>query len=259
MIFCFSATGNSECAAERIAAKAGDKVISIGVALRDKHFDFNVAAEKRIGFVLPTFAYTLPGAVAEFIENMKLSGAEGHYTYGVFTCGAGTGCEGSALAALLSQKGLTLNAAFDLPMIDNFIIWGNLPSPDGIRSRLDAAYSRLEGYIDDIIAFRDCPPSGEVRELYMPIENVSSQSGTSKLHITDKCDGCGLCTLLCPMLCLKFDSEVNRPYWDGRCTTCLACLHRCPNGAIEYGNDTAGKRRYVNPDVKLRTINDYGL
>jgi NAD-dependent dihydropyrimidine dehydrogenase PreA subunit len=40
------------------------------------------------------------------------------------------------------------------------------------------------------------------------------------------------------------------PVWGKECTQCLACIHRCPVQAIEYGKATIGKRRYVHPDLK---------
>jgi flavodoxin len=87
MIFYFSATGNSQYAAERIAAATGDQVISIGQALREEQFDFDITGDAHLGFVIPTFAWTLPGAVALFIKNLNLTGYSGQYVYGVFTCG----------------------------------------------------------------------------------------------------------------------------------------------------------------------------
>ena len=49
MIFYFSATGNSQYAAEKIAEATGDRLISIGQALRDTHFDF-VEGIKRLSW-----------------------------------------------------------------------------------------------------------------------------------------------------------------------------------------------------------------
>jgi NAD-dependent dihydropyrimidine dehydrogenase PreA subunit len=52
------------------------------------------------------------------------------------------------------------------------------------------------------------------------------------------------------MGCINADAA-GRPAWEGQCTLCLACLHRCPAEAIQYGKETVGKGRYVNPRVKL--------
>ena len=41
----------------------------------------------------------------------------------------------------------------------------------------------------------------------------------------------------------------GRPVWQGHCVQCLACLHRCPVTAVQYGKKTANKGRYVNPET----------
>ena len=48
MIFYFSATGNSKHVAEEIAAKTGDKAVSI---LDANGFELNLTSEKKLGFV----------------------------------------------------------------------------------------------------------------------------------------------------------------------------------------------------------------
>ena len=83
MIFYFSATGNSQSVAEQIASALGQRIISIGLAIRNGHYDFDVSGDDYLGFVAPTFAYTLPGAVAMFIDKLKLTGYSKQYTFGV--------------------------------------------------------------------------------------------------------------------------------------------------------------------------------
>jgi flavodoxin len=48
MIFWFSSTGNSQHAAEKIAAATGERTISIGAALRDGHYDFDISGDSRL-------------------------------------------------------------------------------------------------------------------------------------------------------------------------------------------------------------------
>ncbi len=60
-----------------------------------------------------------------------------------------------------------------------------------------------------------------------------------------RCKGCGLCVLFCPMKVLRMSPNLNaqgQPYPDmadeARCTTCGMCFRMCPDGAIEV---TAGE------------------
>jgi ferredoxin/flavodoxin len=257
MLFFFSATGNSQYAAEKIAAATGDRLISIGPALRDEHFTFDVSGDERIGFIIPTFAWTLPGAVAHFINHMKLRGYTDQYVFGVFTCGESTGHESAALQALLKEKSMAFHGSFELVMPDNFIIWSDVPAPKRLDALLKSADNTLETIIGAVKAKRPGKiDTGKPKELYMPMNLISSKDGTSQFYATSDCIGCGLCRSLCPMRCIKEDDD-RRPVWDGTCTMCLACLHRCPAKAIQHGKDTLNKGRYVNPNVEFRFDNQY--
>ncbi len=65
MIFYFSATGNSKHVAEEIAAKTGDKAVSI---LDVKQSVLNLDSEKNVGFVSSTYAFGLPVVVSDFLK-----------------------------------------------------------------------------------------------------------------------------------------------------------------------------------------------
>ena len=256
MIFYFSATGNSQAAAEQLAAGLGDRLISIGLALRDGRYAYDISGDKYLGFVLPTFAYTLPGAAARFIERLELTGYAGQYVFGVFTCGASSGDEGAALEQALAAKGIGYNGSFDVVMPDNFILWTPLPSEARLAAIRASAREKTEGILRTILAGENGRMAKRPPKMpFMPVEAVSTAAGTSKLHATDKCVGCGTCVNVCPMSCVRIVDHA--PVWEGECSMCLACLHHCPQGAVEYADQTAGKRRYLNPDVRPRLKNVY--
>jgi ferredoxin/flavodoxin len=257
MLFYFSATGNSQYAAEKVAAATGDRLISIGIALRDSHFSFDVSSDKYIGFIIPTFADTLPGAVAAFIEKLELTGYQDQYVFGVFTCGVSTGCESAALRAMLQSKSIAFHGSFDLVMPDNFIIWSDVPAPRRLEAILKTSDQTLDGIIASITTKKPGKiDSGTPQDLSMPMSRISSKDGSSQFYATSDCTGCGLCRSLCPMRCIQ-EGEKGRPVWDGTCTMCLACLHRCPAKAIQHGKDTLNKGRYVHPNVEVRFENKY--
>ena len=255
VIFYFSATGNSQSAAEQIASALGSRIISIGLALRDEHYDFDITGDEYLGFVVPTFAYTLPGPVAAFIEKLNLTGYTNQHVFGVFTCGAGSGDEGAALTMALKNKGIGYNGSFELVMPDNFILWSNLPSEQVLSAKLDAAKAAVNAIIDKLKAKENGALTDKAPRMpFMPTEAISTAAGTSKLRVTDNCLGCGKCVTVCPMSCIKFK---DTPVWEGNCSMCLACLHHCPVDAIEYENQTVGKKRYVNPHCSVHLKNKY--
>ena len=71
MIFYFSATGNSKYVAECIRTE-GETLISIADATDKKEYNYHVSDE-RVGVVSPTYDWTLPSIVSEFLEKLTLN------------------------------------------------------------------------------------------------------------------------------------------------------------------------------------------
>jgi MinD superfamily P-loop ATPase len=65
-------------------------------------------------------------------------------------------------------------------------------------------------------------------------------------YATDDCTSCGLCEKLCNTGNIIVD---KKPSWGSNCTGCLACIHCCPQRAVQYGKSTIKKGRYKNPNV----------
>lgn len=81
MILYFSATGNSKYVAERISKKTDEKMLSIVDCIKDKKFNFS---DESIGLITPTYNWTLPSIVKEFIGKANF---ECEYLYFIATYG----------------------------------------------------------------------------------------------------------------------------------------------------------------------------
>lgn len=127
MILYFSATGNSEHVARRIAAATDDRVMSI------ERFDAEILhlavmeGPCRLGFVAPVYAWGLPAPMIEFLKTVDLSvaagtkGGERPYTFYVSTYGSTTGQSAKFARDLLHERGLELDAAIE--MRDGLPVW----------------------------------------------------------------------------------------------------------------------------------------
>ncbi len=252
MIFYFSGTGNSEYAARKIAERTGDTAISIGECTRAGQFSFVLTEGERVGFVFPVYFYGLPTIVLDFIGRLELSGSAS-YTFSVCTSGGDPAGTNSMLRSALVRRGMRLDAAFELSMPDNYIIlFDLLTPPDKAAQLLEAADGSIEAIVAEIMAAKPISPkTGFGRWVKTAASYPIYKNGrnTRKFYVLVDCNGCGLCEKLCP--CSVIEMQSRRPVWKpGKCTQCLACLHRCPKRAIQYGKKTQTRGRYVNPNVK---------
>jgi MinD superfamily P-loop ATPase len=82
------------------------------------------------------------------------------------------------------------------------------------------------------------------------IEHIGDSD--EKFHVNGDCNGCGTCASACPVRNITMKDKT--PQWNHSCQQCFACLHWCPQVAIQYGKAPPSRGRYHNPDVALREM-----
>ena len=90
------------------------------------------------------------------------------------------------------------------------------------------------------ITMKDKLNSGIVNDVFYPLFVHDK-----KFYATDACITCGKCVQVCPLKNIRLVD--GKPLWQGNCTHCMACIARCPKAAIEYGQKSIGKERYLCP------------
>lgn len=160
MILYFSATGNSEHVARRIAAATSDKVMSI------ERFDAEILhlavmeGPCRLGFVAPVYAWGLPTPMIEFLKTVDLSvaagtkGGERPYTFYVSTYGSMTGQSAKFARDLLHERGLELDAAMSVKMPDTWTPVFDLSDPQKVEGINRAAEAQIDAVIEAVRARR---------------------------------------------------------------------------------------------------------
>ena len=154
MILYFSATGNSDHVARRIAAATDDKVMSI------ERFDAEILhlavmeGPRRLGFVAPVYAWGLPTPMIEFLKTVDLSvaagtkGGERPYTFYVSTYGSTTGQSAKFARDLLHERGLELDAAMSVKMPDTWTPVFDLSDPQKVEGINRAAEAQIDAVIE---------------------------------------------------------------------------------------------------------------
>ena len=99
-------------------------------------------------------------------------------------------------------------------------------------------------------------PTQKGRELYeMASRRPDNVNDGSQITVNeDKCIGCGMCTLVCPIGNFYLqDKKAKRK--SNQCEFCLACAHHCPRKAIYTSlSDKNPEARFINENIKISEI-----
>ena len=152
MILYFSATGNSEYVARRIAAETGDLAVSITDCYKEQMFSFDEKC-KTLGIVSPTYFWGLPVIVTEFLQRLDVS-HKPDYLFFIATYGTTPGQTGRFADHILAPKGLPLSAKFSVKMPDTWTPIFDLSNKEKVRRINDHAELAKIGYHIEYDAMR---------------------------------------------------------------------------------------------------------
>ena len=259
MIFYFSGTGNSLHAAKAIACHTKEELVSISAAeYADKNgHEYKLRDDEKIGFVFPVYAWGPPRIVLDFIGKLALHPYQGNYVFSIATCGGSIGNTMNVMKAHLSKKGLPLASGFSIKMPNNFVLMGDVDSKEQESKKLAEAEETLK----QIVLAIERKATGDFKvdkgNLPRPLSGLMNSMfvkkgiDTAKFHADCHCTGCGTCERVCNCHNIKV---AEKPQWGQRCTGCLACLHYCPERAVQFGKGTEKKGRYTNPYIRLEEM-----
>jgi ferredoxin/flavodoxin len=254
-IYYFTGTGNSlEVARDLGARLSAAKPLPIA-AFRERA---QVTPEGQIiGLVFPVYDWNAPAIVANFVKKLDLSGV--NYIFAVATCNFCPGGTLDYLNFLLREKGKNLAAGFVIRMPGNYLPFygANRESIQQLKFRKkDQAVDRIVGIVR---AKRESgiEHSGIFLDRLLASKFRRDQSAVNqcdrKFRLDpEQCNGCGICQKVCPVQ--NIECTNGKPHWLHGCEQCFACIQLCPQEAIQYGKNTAGRKRYRNPRV---TLNDF--
>ena len=242
MIVYFTGTGNSLAAARRLAEKTGDRAVPMRSAVPD-----DLAAERRLGIVFPVYCFDAPPPVREFLAKAKP--APGAYVYVVAACGASTGRAIRTAIRLLFQNGVEVAYSRKLRYPDSASIAVGANTNPKV-ARCAAAEGELDGIARDIMDGRR-----DIREDRGSLTAgfAASRAGTALVAWAFRqepdpaiCNGCGICSKVCPCANIAVSDGCARILDRGRCAHCMACVHFCPRQAMTI------RGRRVRPELQYR-------
>jgi ferredoxin len=209
-----------------------------------------------VGFIFPIYYWGLPKIVYDFIERINLDNA--NYIFAIITRdGDEDGVALMLLERILTKKSKQLSAGFFIQMPNNYIIGDNLNPEDLQKKKLEESKNQINK-ISQIIR------ENKVMEINIPTKRVRTAEKQNSVfresvyendkffYANEKCNSCGICEKVCPVNNIIIVD--GKPQWQHRCQQCLACIHFCPEIAIQYGDKTLEKGRYHHPEVSFKDL-----
>ncbi len=258
MILYFSGTGNCLAVARQIAKFTNDQVMPLTEAVRQ-----DLTSERRIGLIYPSYDFNMPPAVRNLVPQLKIS--TNAYIFIIITCGAQAGNSIWTIRRLLREKGIEMAYSHKIRVPDNSaIVFGRNPNDQKWK------FERFSKRLDTIIADVQAEHKAHHYAWWSPLawfmgtkrmEQWMLRTFRPAVNET-KCIGCGICSGVCPMRNITITdrekptaTNVQLAAVGPHCTVCLACLHACPQQAIEVGAKSSVKaHQYRHPDIKLKDL-----
>ena len=247
MILYFSATGNTQFVALRLAERLGDEALNLLDRIRRGDCS-PLHSEKPFVICAPTYVCEMPRFLTDWLRKTPLAGNRD--VYFIFTSGGYSGISSVLARSLARKKGLRCMGCADLTMPRNYLANDHYPELE--KAEIERRIRTSAEAVEAIAAAIGRGERLKSRHIWLfevlitlPFNPVwcRTRQGVGDFHATEKCVGCGKCAKLCPLNVIEITD--GKPVWRGKsCAHCMSCIQNCPTEAIQYGRITQKKDRY---------------
>lgn len=259
-IYYLSGTGNSLHVARELQRRLPESTLTpIISVLKDESIE--ISAET-VGLVFPIHNLTVPIPMVRFLQKVNLSKAKYLFAFATRECSDSVFLK---IDNLLEIQGKALSAYFSAEMPCTYIPLFTLPSQEAV-AKMEA---KLQSKLDEvqtvvlnrqIVRNKDIPLVFVLGHILYPLITaymfkVRFPDMARSFYVDEKCNGCGLCEMVC--LAERIKMKDGKPEWmeEIECNYCFACLHYCPVEAVQIrGRKTDLKGRYHHTEVKATDI-----
>lgn len=237
-VFCFSSTGNSLYVAKEIAAAINGSVVSMKPSTK-------TCNDTIIGFVFPTYFWGLPKTVESFMKELLIENKNA-YIFAITTFGGSVKNLDYSISKILKEKQLVLHYFAKIRSIENYTIGYKVNETEKIYNQVD---QKLRSIIADLLAKKHTKISSHnfPNSIIYRAYPANKKTACDSFFVVENCTSCGICAQSCSRHNISIEN--GKPIFHGDCELCLACLHGCPQEAINWKKKTKGKQRYLNRHI----------
>lgn len=251
-ILYFSGTGNTYEVSMKVGQKCGFELINMASLIEEDLVEINCEI---IGIAFPIYYGSFPKIVSQIISKMKVlkKVLKKVYIFALATYGGMPGNPFKIIDKQLIERNLSLDTGFLMSMPGNYLPLNGARRNSVQNKCFTKADKKIEEIAKVVTGKKVLPYEQSPYIIDRPFSALSEKriEGLSALdvnfHVTDQCEGCGLCLKICPVKNVAMEN--GKVKWLGKCEQCMACIQYCPQEAIQYGNKTYKKKRYHNPNV----------
>lgn len=253
IILYFTGTGNSLYVARQLADD-DTEVLSIPQMMKANRLEFKA---DEIGVVYPIYGHMPPHMVRQFLLRAKLTAA---YRFAVLTFGARKCNAVEILNGVTAKAGYQFDYINTLMMVDNWLPNFDMDEQKKMDKHIPENLAVITGDIAEHKRWHQ-PFTDEERmhhEGFMALSGIDPETGFLKrsekcFTVTADCVGCGICTQVCPRGNYRLTPHGART--EGDCEVCFACIHHCPQRAIQFARDSDDplfRQGEKNPSARYR-------
>lgn len=239
MILYFSGTGGTERVANTFEADLKKRNCIVSKANLDRSisnknpYTPNLLTESDLVILIyPVYAVDAPPIIYDWINQTTVDGKKAVV---ISVSGGGevwpnTGCRNNCNKALEQQgfeivyeKMLIMPANCIIATNDNLSMLLINALPDKVAKVLDNLF---EGKI-----LRTNYRLGLINKYMSKNAKDGFKKFAKDLQITERCSGCRLCSIECPVCNIEMKNE--KPSFGDHCIMCLRCIYNCPNKALK--------------------------
>ncbi|GIM29968.1 iron-sulfur protein [Clostridium polyendosporum] len=290
IVYYFTGTGNSLAIARDIAETINAELISISSVVENETVKTDA---DMIGIIFPVYHQGIPYIIKRFVN--KMVNLDKKYVFGVCTYGDSPGISLEYLDKAIKSKGGRLSAGYGVRMPYNYLtpsfVIKDFFNSFGLREitiekqqkMFNDWDKKLEGIKEDLQSRKigKLETQAKIIEKLVDFLNLretlqktvwlkiarfegytnlsfveSLQLMDSAFNCDERCNGCGICSKICPVKNIKMVE--GRPLWQHHCEQCFACLQWCPKETVQFRNGTMCGKRYHHPKVKLSDMLSQG-